>query len=590
MMATLTSSKARRSPGMALHLVVTLFLLAAAPAFLAATGLGDDQLRPQFHVMPERYWMNDPNGPVFFNGLHHLFYQHNPDSIAWTNMHWGHAVSNELVFWAHLPVALSPGPEPYDSGGIWSGSVSIDPITRTPTIFYTGVSPQVQCVAYPADMSDPLLTHWNKSTSNPFLHSPPATFPQDNFRDPTTAWKSTDGYWYLLIGSGNEKGGAALLYRSRSGRFVDDAEYAGHPMARAQDINIDGSMWECPDFYPLSSGINETKWVLKASSQALGHGDHYYTGAYDQKNQTFSADVHGIYDYGSKFYASKSFLDNNPILSVPRQSLPRTLSLDTDGTLLIAPIPELAALRLPDDHLHVDGLKIKAGTSFSLGSIEIVQAEILIHFSYAYVFFGPQFPAGSTFGVRLLQSPDKREQTEIALQGVLPMTKGLDLPGGDYRSLQVQINDYASCEAACNQDPLCHAWTLITGTPGRDNCWLKASIPASKPNPQTVSGAKGLLRANRTLSSLYPKADSFPEFGPLLPPTGPDGWAMRNLTLHIFVDHSIVEVFVNQGKERLTSRVYPTLPDSRFAELFVDGPHDVFVTSIDVWQLRTVWL
>ncbi len=65
----------------------------------------------------------------------------------------------------------------------------------------------------------------------------------------------------------------------------------------------------------------ETKWVLKASSQALGHGDHYYTGAYDQRNQTFSPDVHGVYDYGSKFYASKSFLDNNPILSVPRQVL-----------------------------------------------------------------------------------------------------------------------------------------------------------------------------------------------------------------------------------------------------------------------------
>ncbi len=55
-----------------------------------------------------------------------------------------------------------------------------------------------------------------------------------------------------------EKGGAALLYRSRSGRFVDDAEYVGHPMARAQDLNIDGSMWECPDFYPLSRGINGT--------------------------------------------------------------------------------------------------------------------------------------------------------------------------------------------------------------------------------------------------------------------------------------------------------------------------------------------
>jgi beta-fructofuranosidase len=133
--------------------------------------------------------------------------------------------------------------------------------------------------------------------------------------------------------------------------------------------------------------------VLKASSQALGHGDHYYTGTYDQSNQSFSARVHGVYDYGSKFYASKSFLDDSPQRPAPRQtlwawikyttsftsvqrtlsspsriacspcvcseaddrfaqrgwagvqSLPRVISLDTDGTLKIAPIPELAALR-----------------------------------------------------------------------------------------------------------------------------------------------------------------------------------------------------------------------------------------------------
>jgi hypothetical protein len=130
---------------------------------------------------------------------------------------------------------------------------------------------------------------------------------------------------------------------------------------------------------------------------------------------------------------------------------------------------------------------------------------------------------------------------------------------------------------------------LGAGTPGRNNCWLKSSIPASNPNPQTISGAKGLLRTNRTLSSLYPRADRFPEFGPLLPPAPGSDAVANTVTLHVFVDHSIVEVFVNEGRERLTSRVYPTLPSSRFVELFVDGPHDVRINSIDAWQLRSIW-
>jgi fructan beta-fructosidase len=91
----------------------------------------------------------------------------------------------------------------------------------------------------------------------------------------------------------------------------------------------------------------------------------------------------------------------------------------------------------------------------------------------------------------------------------------------------------------------------------------------------------------RTLSSLYPKADRFDEFGPLLP--APQGSNARNVTLHVFVDHSIVEVFVNEGRERLTSRVYPTLAESRHVELFAEGSVDVQVASVDVWQLRSIW-
>jgi sucrose-6-phosphate hydrolase SacC (GH32 family) len=75
-------------------ILLLLFLKFVFIFSVLCAGLEADQLRPQFHVMPERYWMNDPNGPMFFNGLHHLFYQHNPDSIAWTNMHWYHTTTH----------------------------------------------------------------------------------------------------------------------------------------------------------------------------------------------------------------------------------------------------------------------------------------------------------------------------------------------------------------------------------------------------------------------------------------------------------------------------------------------------------------
>jgi sucrose-6-phosphate hydrolase SacC (GH32 family) len=95
--------------------------------------------------MPAAYWINDPNGPIYFDGEYHLFYQHNPWGAQWGNMSWGHAVSKDLVRWERLPIALVPGTS-YDAEGIFSGSCVIDG-HGFPTSVYTGVDPEVQCIA-----------------------------------------------------------------------------------------------------------------------------------------------------------------------------------------------------------------------------------------------------------------------------------------------------------------------------------------------------------------------------------------------------------------------------------------------------------
>ena len=136
--------------------------------------LARDPRRPQFHLLPKRNWMNDPNGPVYWDGKYHMFFQYNPHAAVWGDMHWGHAMSEDMVHWKHWPVALSPTPEGPDAAGCFSGSAVID--GGVVTVMYTGVVNtsasdatinygvhlfrESQCLATSTDMN---LTAWTKS-------------------------------------------------------------------------------------------------------------------------------------------------------------------------------------------------------------------------------------------------------------------------------------------------------------------------------------------------------------------------------------------------------------------------------------------
>ncbi len=150
-----------------------------------------DPHRPRYHFLPPAHWMNDPNGLIQWRGKYHLFYQHHPYGPLWANMHWGHAVSSDLVHWEHLPIALAPTPGSPDQDGVYSGcAVDNDGV---PTIIYSGVrgKDQLVCLAT-ADGDDENLVTWRKWPGNPVIPERPANLDILQYRDPSV-WREADG-------------------------------------------------------------------------------------------------------------------------------------------------------------------------------------------------------------------------------------------------------------------------------------------------------------------------------------------------------------------------------------------------------------
>lgn len=308
--------------------------------------------RPRYHFLPPANWMNDPNGFIQWQGQYHLFYQYNPDGAYHANMHWGHAVSGDLIHWQDLPVALAPTPGTYDEVGIWSGSaVNNDGV---PTIFYTSVtgensSIQTQSMA----TSDDGLITWTKYAGNPVISEVPAISGQTrDFRDPYV-WRDGDT-WYMVLGSQIvDYGGVIFLYRSSN---LVDWEYL-NPLYSSDDHQY-GQIWECPNFFRLGD-----KWVLMISAHTGSTVDTVFYFVGDFVDHRFTPLTSGVVDYGN-LYAPLTTLDDQGRrlmfgwLREARstidqrlsgwsgvQSVPRVLTLDQQNRMLMNPAPELEAIR-----------------------------------------------------------------------------------------------------------------------------------------------------------------------------------------------------------------------------------------------------
>lgn len=317
------------------------------------------KMRQRYHFMAQTGWMNDPNGLIYFRGKYHFFYQHNPYHGFWDSMHWGHAVSDDMLSWDYLPLALAPS-EPYDNhlrGGCFSGS-AIEHDGRL-FLMYTGTAnngngfEQTQCIAYSEDG-----IHFEKYDGNPVLTAPEGV-PGDLFRDPKV-WKHEDTF-YMVCGAGCDNNGRALLYRSK------DMFHWDFFNVLAESRGEWGYMWECPDFFPIGD-----KYVLTFSP--MGAGEHtavYLTGDFDYKTGKFQHYVNGEIDWGFDYYAPQSFLapDGRRIMVgwanewewMPLWkdwgptykegwcgsfNIPREVRMLEDGTLQFLPIEEVKKLRI----------------------------------------------------------------------------------------------------------------------------------------------------------------------------------------------------------------------------------------------------
>lgn len=264
-------------------------------------------LRPQFHFSPKKFWTNDPNGLLYHDGEFHLFFQHNPFEKVWGHMHWGHAVSEDLLHWEELPVAIVE-----DTAMIFSGSAVVDKNNTAGfgenafVAFYTAhrildpanpdVYRQTQHMAYSTDKG----RTWTKYDKNPVID-----LGKKDFRDPKVFWHEESRQWIMAVN----------LPEERKTQFYGSKNLKNWELL--SEFGPEGNTaipWECPDLFslPVENEPGRQKWILLISAEGPYpgfQGMQYFVGEFDGKRfKNDNPPDHALYlDYGRDYFAAVTF-------------------------------------------------------------------------------------------------------------------------------------------------------------------------------------------------------------------------------------------------------------------------------------------
>ena len=516
-----------------------------------------DRYRPLYHFVNPENTLNDPNGLCLWRGRWHLFFQARPPGDE--RVHWGHAVSDDLVRWEDLPYAFGPGPE----SDCYSGTTLVEDDRVIAMYHGVGVGNMV------ATAHDPLLLNWHKLGDGPVIpfHTDHGMDRQYGVFDPCI-WKEGDFYYALSAGIRDfQENGRHLaenfLFRSRD---LIEWEYL-HPFVEGDRFTIPGDDGACPYFWPIGD-----KHILLFFSHMSG--GQYLLGSYDIERHKFLAEDHGVFNFGATFpggvHAPTAaptmdggvivLFNMNPAKPIIKRdrylenflvpeteevssddsertlydwdqimTLPRVLSLLPDGRLKIEPVRDIEGLR--GKHLTCGSLALPANEELVLPDVEGDSLEIALRL---------EPDQASSFELKVLRSPDGEETTRIIFfrkRGYIYRTPVED----DIRSLRIISS--AISNKVSHDSVLCI-----------DTCQSSA-LPDALARP--------------------------PEQGPVR--LAED----EALDLRVFVDRSVVEVFAN-GTLALSVRVYPGHDDSRGVSLLSRG-RDAKVSQLDVWRMQGIY-
>ncbi len=496
-----------------------------------------DPHRPIYHYVNPENTLNDPNGLCFWQGRWHLFYQGYPPEDP--RVHWGHAISDDLIHWRDLPYAIYPDPEEC----CFSGATLVEDDRVIAMYHGTQVGNMV------ATSSDPLLLNWEKVTGQAVIPTPPQDdSPQEYTVFDPCIWKKGDYYYSLSAGMlpdgpGGKRIAADFLFRSKD---LATWEYI-HPFTEDDRFTLVGDDGACPYFWPIGD-----RWILPFFSHMSG--GQYLLGDYDMERDKFVVTSAGLFNFGAStpcgVHAPSATPDGeggviiihnmnpghpsedwNQIMSLPRRV---TLGVHEDE-LKIEPAGDVEALR--GEHVHIDDTVLPANEELVLEGISGNAMELIV-----------EIDANNAPMVELnvLRSPNREEYTRIAFFKDRGFRMHRDLPKSGA--------------------------LLASGS---------SAVPTFGA-PRRVPVMQSIVSLDTSYSSTLPDALSRP------PETAPivltDDEPLR---LRVFIDKSIVEIFVND-QQCIAARVYPGRDDSVGVSLRAQGSAAI-LESLDAWQMSNIY-
>lgn len=484
-----------------------------------------DYYRPSYHFTPLYGWMNDPNGMVYKDGEYHLYFQYNPYGSKWGNMHWGHAVSRDLIHWEHLEPAIARDPV----GHIFSGSSVVDKKNTAGfgkdaiIAIYTNNSvnhDEVQCIAYSNDNG----RTFTKYEGNPVLT------PFDglkDFRDPKVFWYEKDKCWFMIVSADKE----TRFYKSKNLKKWD------YVSAFGKGLGQQPCQYECPDFFqlPVNGDEKNMKWVMTMNINPGcwfgGSATEYFVGDFDGKNFT-CPDANEVkwLDWGKDHYATVTFSNTGSrVLAITWMSnwqyanltpfkqnrgangLPRELKLyEKNGKYYISEdvAPEALALRKSTKELGsqtVEGEKAFTGATSGMEGAFEIEADVTAD-------------ANGIAGIELYNN--KRERTLIYIdmkEGKVVMDR-----------TESGLTDFGK-QAVPHDIEL--AWDKQRAAEGKQPARIENSINYKNDFALATWAPLSLCQEGK-----------------------------KTFHLDIFADKSSIELFVDGGRIAMTNLVFPVAP------------------------------